>query len=94
MDQVLATGGSITIIHFMREVMVPPSSIEPEGPPRTQLRIVCMPNMTEFHQTLYHPNYQRTDDVRAVTCPACMKTPLFKESQKILEAALGSRIRA
>ena len=45
-------------------------------------RIACMPNMTEFHRTDYHPNYDRTNDVRAVTCQSCKKTPVFYENQR------------
>lgn len=60
MDQLLPGGQTINLIHFVFQT-------DPE-------RIACMPNMTEFHATGYHPNYQRTNDPRAVTCPACKKT--------------------
>lgn len=54
-------------------------------------RIPCMPNMVEFHATVYHPAYHRSDDTRAVTCPACKKTPTFKHLQDTLNAALHRR---
>ena len=64
MDQITPAGRSVTIIHYVFQV-------DPE-------RIACMPNMNEFHATGYHPNYQRTNEARAVTCPACKKTDLYK----------------
>jgi hypothetical protein len=67
MDQLLLTGERVTLIHFVFQT-------EPE-------RIACMPNMTEFHQTQYHPNYQRSNDHRAVTCPQCKKTEVFKSAK-------------
>lgn len=89
MNQLLPSGNSVTLIHFVSKMMVPPTDSEPEGPPSGQWRIACMPNMVEFHQTLYHPAYHRTDDPRAVTCPACMKSTAFKESKKNLDEVLG-----
>lgn len=51
-------------------------------------RIACMPGMTEFHATAHHTNYPRSDDVRAVTCPACKKSNAYKKSKDLLEEAL------
>ena len=59
MDQLNRNGSSITIIHFLTQT-------DPE-------RIACMPGMTEFHETLYHPVVRRTNEILAVTCPACLK---------------------
>lgn len=61
MDQVLVGGSAVTLIHLVRRV-------------GEDWRIECMPNMVELHATQYHPHYQRTDDVRAATCPACKTT--------------------
>ena len=68
MDQVDAHGFTTTLIHFVFQ----------ENPER----IACMPNMTEFHLTPYHLNYQRTNDPRATTCPACRRTDLHKKSME------------
>lgn len=65
MEQIGAHGQTITLIHYVYQV-------DPE-------RIACMPNMIEFHSTPYHPNYQRTNDARAVTCPACKRTEAYKQ---------------
>lgn len=89
MEQLLGTGGTITLIHFVNQLEVPTGD---EDKPGLEWRIACMPNMTEFHQTPYHPNYQRTDEVRAVTCPACKMSVIFKKSKELLEAR--SSIRA
>ncbi len=67
MEQVGAHGQTITLIHFVHRV-------DPE-------RIACMPNMTEFHSTPYHPNYQRTNETRAVTCPACRQSEQYKQAR-------------
>lgn len=80
MQQLTPTGQFINIIHFMTMVSVPP--LNEDGPPVPQWRIACMPNMVEFHQTMYHPNYQRTDEPRAATCPACKKTPVFLKAME------------
>lgn len=85
MQQITVGGGFVTLIHFMSEVSaIPPTE---DGPQTLQWRIACMPNMTEFHATPYHPNYQRSNDVRAVTCPACKKTQAFLDAQRTLSNA-------
>lgn len=80
MQQLQPFGGSITLIHYFVEVPTPPAN--EEGPPTLQHRIACMPNMTEFHQTPYHPAYQRTTDARAVSCPQCKKTAFYLDAIK------------
>ena len=67
MSQITPSGTSFTLIHFVFQT-------DPE-------RIACMPNMTEFHQTPHHPNYQRSNDARAVTCPGCKKTDAYKTAR-------------
>lgn len=62
--QIGAYGGETVVIHFVFQS-------NPE-------RIACMPNMTEFHLTPQHPQCQRTNEPRAVSCPACKRTPTFK----------------
>lgn len=81
-DQVDRYGVARTIIHLVCEVVVPPTDGQPEGPPSLQWRIACMPNMTELHATAYHPHYQRSDAVPAVTCPACKKTKAYEEVRR------------
>jgi hypothetical protein len=93
MDQILANGTQINIIHFMGNVLVPPLSTEQEGPPSTQLRIVCMPHMTEWHKTDYHPNYLRSEDPRAANCPACKRTKVFADAMAALNQNLAGRHR-
>lgn len=66
MNQVNEFGQQVTLIHYVFQT-------DPE-------RIACMPNMTEFHLTPYHPNYQRSNDARAVTCPGCKKTSTYTEA--------------
>lgn len=76
MDQVLPTGGMITLVHFVHQV-------DPE-------RIACMPNMAELGTTPHHPNYQRSNDTRAVSCPACKRSVAYKVAHERLGAALRS----
>jgi len=75
MEQLDKFGQSTTLIHWMTETS-------------NGLRIACMPNATEFHATPYHPAFQRTDDVRAASCPACRRTAEYKCVVERLEAAL------
>ncbi len=87
MDQLRPDGSTITLIHFTHEVDGVPTG--KEDLPGKEWRIACMPGMVEFHQTNYHPNYHRSNDVRAVTCPACKKSGTFISTKKSLETALG-----
>ena len=77
MDQVTPGGYSFTLIHFVYP-------LSDASPP--EYRIACMPNMTEFHQTVHHPAYQRTDQAAAVTCPACKRTELYKKRMGVKSA--------
>lgn len=70
MDQVLPTGKTVTLIHYLYRA----SGADPGW------RIACMPSMTEFHETMHHPAYQRTDDVHAVTCPGCKRTDVYRSA--------------
>jgi hypothetical protein len=73
MNQLLPSGQQITVVHF--------ASGDPE-------RIACMPNMTEFGQTMYHPSYMRSNDPRAVTCPACKRSAILQSASSTLDGAL------
>ena len=68
MEQINQFGESTTLIHFVFQ----------DAPER----IACCPNMTEFHSTVYHPNYQRSNDARAVTCPMCKKTDAYGRARR------------
>lgn len=43
-------------------------------------KIACMPGMVEFHRTEYHPNVIRTNEPRAVKCPMCERSTVFREA--------------
>lgn len=58
-EQIGYSGERTTVIHFVFQI--------PE-------RVACMPNMTEFGTTQYHPHVLRTNDPRAASCPQCKKT--------------------
>lgn len=77
-QQLNQQGQATTLVHYAHQT-------SPE-------RIACMPNMAEFHQTPYHPNYQRSNDVRGVNCPACRATQVFKDCTAVLETALKEKI--
>lgn len=49
-------------------------------PGDTGWRLACVPNMVELHLTKHHPNYQRSDDHRAVTCQMCKGTAAYKNA--------------
>lgn len=80
MEQINERGQIITLIHFTYNV-------------NGEWRIACMPNMTEFHQTSYHPNYQRSNELRAVTCPACKKSPQYVQAEQHLNNILKVKFR-
>ena len=44
--------------------------------------IACMPHVTDFRTQRFQPNYLRSTDTRAVTCPQCKKTQIFVEVRK------------
>ena len=87
MDQILATGEMVTLIHFISEVV--PEENKQTFMRNLQWRIACMPNMAELYATPHHPSPRRTDDVRAVNCPMCKETAAYKKSLAILEAKMG-----
>jgi hypothetical protein len=62
-DQVLATGATVTLVHLVAQV-------------NGCWQIACMPNLqqSEFGTTLHHPCIMHTNEPRAVTCPQCLKT--------------------
>jgi hypothetical protein len=66
-EQVLPTGQSFTLIHFVFQV-------NPE-------RVACMPNMIDFGRTKYHPVVRRSNATAAVTCFACKKTDQYKKAK-------------
>lgn len=80
MDQLTAMGRTITLVHYTYR------SVAGDGS-GNDWRIACMPGMTEFYHTNYHPNVHRTDDWRAVSCPMCKKTELFISAVNSLEAS-------
>lgn len=57
----------ITLVHYVFQ----------EGPER----IACVPNLleTEMGSTMYHLPYHRTNEYRAVTCPACKRSDVYKQ---------------
>lgn len=65
--------------------------IEQQGadlcPPRPKTwKIACVPGLLELAAHRSHPcPHLRTDDPRAITCPQCKKTVIYKERM----AALG-----
>lgn len=67
MEQVGKFGQVTTLIHYVFQT-------DPE-------RIACMPSMAEFHATPHHLNYLRSNDRRAVTCPACKRSAVYGEDK-------------
>lgn len=68
MQQINQFGQVVTLIHL---------AIVVQGDKR---RLACMPGLAELHETTGHPSMQRSDDPRAVTCPACKRSALFVEA--------------
>lgn len=73
MDQITPRGGAFTLVHYTYP-------LSDASPP--EYRIACVPNMTEFHATAHHPNYQRSNSTAAVTCPACRRTEVYKKARE------------
>jgi hypothetical protein len=79
MNQITPSGKFVTLVHFTYLAAKEDFSENEEGEP---WRIACMPKMREFHATPYHPNYQRTNEPKAVTCPACKETNIYKQMSR------------
>lgn len=62
-------GGGPTVIHL---------TYRPNGLDE-QWRIACMPEVSDFATAAHQPNYQRSNDTRAVTCARCKATDVFKK---------------
>lgn len=54
----------------------------PNGRDEGNWRIACMEHVTDFATCAHQPNYLRSNDTRAVTCPRCKATAIYKEVQK------------
>lgn len=64
----LPDGTQITLIHYTHFI----------GGLGNGWRIACMPNMKELNSgDALQPNFQRTEDKRAVTCPMCKKSNAY-----------------
>jgi hypothetical protein len=79
-EQLGLFGQKIQVIHFVHG-----------GEVNGQWRIACMPNMIEFHSTIYHPAYRRTNDHRAVTCPQCKESQVFRDVTAFRDLRGGMR---
>lgn len=75
-------------VHYTYEALLPPTNSQPEGPPVMSWRIACMPGTTDFQMVAHHQIYNRTNEVRAVTCQMCKQTKIFKDAQENAEALL------
>lgn len=73
------------IIHFL--VMIPATDHAVSG--AEMLRLACQPNNTQMSSFLHRPEpIPRTAEPRAVTCPLCRETTIFKEKRAEERAAL------
>ena len=53
-------------------------------------RIACVPNLTQLHdKDRWQQPWQRSSDVRAVTCPACRGAAQFQAAKAELDAVLA-----
>lgn len=69
--QTLPDGTQIVIVHYNHFV----------GGLGNGWHIACMPNMKEMHTNdALHPTFIRSNDKRAVTCPACKKSTVYNTS--------------
>lgn len=90
MEQITATGVAITLIHlfsYEKYVVREEQTMMRDSWRDSPGHIACMPGMTEFHRTKYHPAYQRSNDPRAVTCPACRRSHEYNRAMEKLNAA-------
>ena len=73
MARITTLGGNY-VIHLLYK----PNGLD-EGDEWT---LACMPHVTNFRTQPHQPNYLRSNDTRAVTCPVCKKTTAFSEAKK------------
>ncbi len=84
---------ALVLIHFA--YLTPPGTVRAQGlrlgPPLPDAwRIACAPHLTEFSSAPTRPFvWHRSDDSRAVTCPLCKATDVFKDAVTSLEAELS-----
>ncbi len=85
---ILEDGSTLILVHFVYQS--PRGTTQSEGEPLTPektWKVACAPNMVEIAaQTTRSFPYQRTDDARAVSCPACQKTKEFRQAADALNA--------
>lgn len=73
----ITTLGGDYAIHLMYK----PNGLD-EGESTGKYTLACMPHVTDFRTQRFQPNYLRSPDTRAVTCPRCKETKIFKEVRK------------
>ncbi len=91
---ILPDGRQVLLVHFLYQA--PVGLTEAGGTPLggsgdQTWKIACVPGLTEMHATggRSHP-WQRTNDVRATTCPNCMASAPYQRAKRELETALSS----
>lgn len=89
---ILPDGSGLLLVHFIYqspEGLLRHAGI-PLGPASGDTwKIACAPGTTMLNATENRPfPYQRSDDVRAVTCPLCKDTDEFKRAKNELQSAL------
>ncbi len=66
MASIVTLGGGASVVHLTYR----------EG---EEWRIACMVHITDFSMQPHQPNYLRSNDTRAVNCPQCKMTNVFKK---------------
>lgn len=90
----LEDGSPLHLIHFT--YACPAGTSEAKGlpltpAPRDTYKVACVPNLMESRPDLTRPcPLRRSDDPRAVNCPACKATQVFQDAAAYQNAVLGS----
>lgn len=89
----LEDGTQLLLIHFLYRS--PQGLTKAAGralvTPIETWKIACVPDLMEMSTTATRQcPWQRTDEVRAVTCPLCKDTEVYKEAYDQLNAALNA----
>lgn len=92
---ILDDGSGLYLVHFVypSAAGLVKSKGMPLGPARQETyKVACVPDMLEMAANASRGSpWQRTDDVRAVTCPLCIRTEEFQKAKDQLAAALAAR---
>ena len=76
---VLESGEQVAVVHLVHQIRTERQMPDGLMVPVVDWRIACTPGLQDLHGTMQRLEpWQRSEDVRAVTCPMCQQTVAYR----------------